>query len=150
MADKLYSQAEVDLLVASAKQEAGASAEQAMKAGADAERARISAITGSDLFKGREAAGQKMIEKGMSSADALELLAAIPVEKATAETVAPQTQAQTNATANKALELLAGENPAVGPDRSEDKQKATAEADQRTADAVATARAFNAARRGIK
>ena len=157
--ETMYTQAQLDERVEAARSEAAKAAAEAATEAVTAERARISTIMSSEAWNGREALGKKMISKGMSAEDAIDIMMAAPVEKssdaretARSEPAKEPAKAEAGAAQKKALEALASDNPDVGPDVADDGKQAAASATvdpqaQREAEARAEAKKFAAARR---
>ena len=144
MSDQIFTHEQHAAAMAAAASEADTRMAAAVEAAASdavaAERARISAITGSELFEGREAFAQKAIDKGMSAEDALDFMADMPAKKS--EAAAEATQSAQEAV----LSQMANSNPEIAPDSSEAAAEGTAPAmsaeDQRAEEVRAAARSL--------
>ena len=121
---KTYTQAQFDAAVALAIDEAAAPRAALVESATMAERARATAILEAGQFS---PLAVKLVSLGMSAEDAAEILAA-----ATAAEQAPPAPA--NTTADKAVAMLSADQAEQRADVSSP---------------VATARAFNAARKGV-
>lgn len=118
--------------------------DEGVKQATAAERSRISAIIESDLFAGREATAKFAIAQGMSVEQTNAILATVAATKPADNQSSGK---QGNATANKAMELLAGEHANEVPaDLSAATQPDPAKA--ATDAARQAARQFNSARFG--
>lgn len=141
--ETMFTQAQLDAAVSESLASVKAETSSAVEAAVAAERGRVSGIMGLENYKGREAAAQKLIDKGMSVEDADDFLSAVPVSNATAEVETPQANGDAQ---KKVLEQLAAEEPKVQSGAAVVVESEMTDQEKFEQEAIASAKSFGAAK----